>query len=63
MEFWGKKIKNSFGTFELPLGHVGGVGDGHSNMELKGEIGVTMAVILVQTVLTSHGGPDSDHLD
>lgn len=47
MEFWGKKIKNFFGTFELFLGYVGGVGDGYSNMEFKGEIGVIMVVILV----------------
>lgn len=38
--------------FELPLRHLGGVGDGHSNMKLKGEVGVgvIVAVIILQIV-------------
>lgn len=33
-------------TFEMPLRHLGGGRDGHSNMELKGEIGVGVIVAM-----------------
>lgn len=53
-------IKNSHSAFELPLRHQGGGGDGYSNIELKGEIGVEVivAMIIVQMVFISHDGTD-----
>lgn len=47
-------------AFELPLRHLGGGGDGYSNMELKGEIGVEVivAMIIVQMLFISHDGTD-----
>lgn len=53
-------VKNSHSAFELPLRHLGGVGDVYSNMELKGEIGVEviMAMIIVQMVFISHDRTD-----
>lgn len=56
---WGV-IKNSHSAFELPLRHRGGGGDGYSNIEHKGEIGVEVivAMIIVQMVFISHDGTD-----
>lgn len=53
-------IKNSQSAFELSLRHLGGVGDGYRNRELKGEIGVEVivAMTIVLMVFISHDGTD-----
>lgn len=59
IEFGGKNQEFSFVhiALEMPL-HVGVVGVGHGNMELRGEtgVGVIMAVLVIQMVFMSHAG-------
>lgn len=58
-EFGGKNQEFSFVhiALEMPL-HVGVVGVGHGNMELRREtgVGVIMAVLIIQMVFMSHAG-------